>query len=87
MVVPNTEPLWEVLVTNSMVANILLHWHRYNKGENMTIFNDQTKTPDEEAEMKQLKDGVEKAKDRMREGREATPEEEPKKPKSKDKRK
>ena len=45
----------------------------------MTIFNDKTQSPDEEAEMKQLKDGVEKAKDRMREGRETAPEEEPKK--------
>ena len=47
----------------------------------MTIFNDQTKTPDEEAEMAQLKDGVQKAKDRMREGRETAPEEPKPKPK------
>ena len=48
----------------------------------MTIFNDQTKSPDEEAEMKQLKDGVAKAKTRMQEGREPTAEEpEPAKPK------
>ena len=49
----------------------------------MTIFTDRTKSLDEEAEMKQLKDGVAKAKDRMREGREATPEEEPKPAKKK----
>jgi len=53
----------------------------------MTIFNDQTKTPDEEDEMRRLKDGVRKAKDRMREGRDPTPIEEPKKPKPKGKRK
>jgi len=53
----------------------------------MTIFNDQSKTPNEEAEMKQLKDGVQKAKDRMHEGRELAPVEEPKKPKAKGKRK
>ena len=43
----------------------------------MTIFNDKTSSPDEEAEMKQLKDGVAKAKGRLQEGREATPVEEP----------
>ena len=37
----------------------------------MTIFNDKTASPDEEAEMKQLKDGVDKAKTRLQEGREA----------------
>lgn len=52
----------------------------------MTIFNDKTQSPDEEAEMAQLKDGVAKAKDRIREGRE-TSAEEPKKPKPKGKRK
>ena len=54
----------------------------------MTIFNDQTRTPDEEAEMAELKAGVEKAKNRIREGREAASVEEPKaKPKSRGKRK
>ena len=43
----------------------------------MTIFNDKTASPDEEAEMKQLKDGVSKAKTRLQEGREAIPVEEP----------
>ena len=37
-----------------------------------------TKTPDEEAEMKQLKDGVDKAKDALKEGRELVGPEEPK---------
>lgn len=36
----------------------------------MTIFNDKTASPDEEAEMKQLKEGVNKAKTRLQEGRE-----------------
>ena len=52
----------------------------------MTIFNDQTKTPDEEAEMKQLKDGVTKAKDRLKEGREPQVPEEPKPVKKRGKR-
>ena len=43
----------------------------------MTIFNDKTASPDEEKEMQQLKDGVNKAKTRLQEGREATPIEEP----------
>ena len=53
----------------------------------MTIFNDKTASPDEEAEMKQLKDGVSKAKIRLQEGREATViEEEPaKKPRKRGK--
>ena len=52
----------------------------------MTIFNDKTASPDEEAEMKQLKDGVNKAKTRLQEGREATViEEEPPKPKKRGK--
>ena len=59
-----------------------------SEGANMTIFNDQTKTPDEEAEMRQLKDGVQKAKDRLQEGRQQAPVDEPKpKPKPKGKRK
>ncbi len=50
----------------------------------MTIFNDKTASPDEEAEMKQLKEGVSKAKGRLQEGREPTPIEEPEpKPKPK----
>ena len=44
----------------------------------MTIFNDKTASPDEEAEMQQLKDGVTKAKNRLQEGREPLPVEEPK---------
>ena len=52
----------------------------------MTIFNDKTASPDEEAEMKQLKDGVSKAKTRLQEGRELVPaEEEPPKPKKRGK--
>ena len=44
----------------------------------MTIFNDKTATPNEEAEMQQLKDGVNKAKTRLQEGLEPAPIEEPK---------
>ena len=59
----------------------------YQIGEvQMTIFNDKTASPDEEAEMKQLKDGVNKAKTRLQEGREATViEEEPEKTKKRGK--
>ena len=60
----------------------------YQIGEvQMTIFNDKTASPDEEAEMKQLKDGVNKAKTRLQEGRELAPaEEEPvKKPRGRGK--
>jgi len=53
----------------------------------MTIFNDATSTSEQEEEMKALKDGVEKAKGRMQEGRNPTPVEEPeKKPKPRSKR-
>ncbi len=43
----------------------------------MTIFTDRTQSEDEEKEMKQLKEGVDKAKGRLQEGREPTPIEEP----------
>ena len=49
----------------------------------MTIFNDRTNTPEQEEEMKQLKDGVEKAKGRIQEGRAPKPIEEPKPKKGK----
>ncbi len=49
----------------------------------MTIFNDQTRTPDEEAEMKLLKEGVAKAKAQIQEGREPSTEEPEEKPKPK----
>ncbi len=50
----------------------------------MTIFTDRTQSEDEEKEMKQLKEGVDKAKGRLQEGREPTPIEEPEpKPKPK----